>query len=192
MAIISDDPRWDLFLSNQMKCPCCGKSGATMLSFEYDRPDPFPKDAPKQENWMLTQETGDILTEDFCRLDKYRFVRVILQVPLIGCTEVLMLGVWGSLSAENFDRYLAGFDDGTQAHLGEMGSWLCNAVPPDVRKPVAMALHPQDNRQRPQLFCTDDTNDLYRFQRDGLSFDGLADFLRSYGHDIRSAPSLRQ
>lgn len=171
-------------------CPCCGKAGATLLSLAYDRPDPLPNDAPKHENWLLLQEDGDILTEDFCRMDTYRFVRCVLEIPLLGTTEHLVLGVWGTLSQTNFERYADTFDTGDQAALGNMSSWLSNAVPPGSTLPVAMTMVPRNERQRPQLMYADEEHPLFVAQRDGLSFDALTDLLRDFGHDLTAKTYL--
>ncbi len=180
----SDDPRWNILKQPNATCTCCGDPMSALLSFAYSGPDVFPDHALQQENWVLLQEDGDILTEDFCRLDKYRFVRCILELPLLCLDDMLTIGVWGTLSIENFDRYVESFDDGQQEDLGEMFSWLSNPVPPDMPPPIAMSLRPQNDRQRPKLMFSDKDHPLYRPQRDGLSFDQLAELLNSYGHDI--------
>ncbi|MDX8353260.1 DUF2199 domain-containing protein [Cognatiyoonia sp. IB215182] len=187
---IDDDPRWSLISGQQSKCPCCGEDSATLLSLAYDRPDPFPSDAPGHQNAMLNATDGDILTEDFCRMGEYRFVRCVLEFPLRGLDDDLVLGVWGSLSVGNFGKYVDRFDSGDQAELGDMFSWLMNAVPRDRRQPVKMVMVPRDGRQRPQLYFSDEADLMYPLQQNGLSYDELADLLQGYGHDLRAKNRL--
>ena len=141
---------------------------------------------PKLGNDALLKTEEDVLTEDFCRLGEDRLVRGLVEIPLLGLETPLSIGVWSSLSIQNFDRYVATFDEGNQSSLGPMTSWLCNPVPGDARFPDPVWLEPRDGRIRPAIKFAEDTHPLWAAQRDGLGYDDLAKLLRTYGHDIMS------
>ena len=180
-----DDPRWQAITQLDTKCICCGLPTNEILSFAYDRPSMYLSDAKVEENYRLLETDGDILTEDFCRLDKYRFIRSTLSFPLQGLPDQLVIGVWATTSITNFDRMVEQFDIGQQGDIGDMGSWLANAVPANTETPVAVIMRPQNMRQRPQILFQDD-HPLSKAQRLGLTFDEFANLLSSFGHDIES------
>jgi len=71
-----------------------------------------------------------ILTDDICVVaDWHFFVRAVLEIPILGQSEALEWGVWGSLSEQNFKRYDASFEDGDQSRLGAMFSWFASQLP---------------------------------------------------------------
>lgn len=69
------------------------------------------------------------LNEDICVLDgEHYFVRGIIHLPIIGSTQSLRWGVWGSLSRENFEKLLLMNDDPKRVELPPMFSWLSNRI----------------------------------------------------------------
>ncbi len=162
-------------------CACCGQSGTTLLSIAYSGPNPFPDPHENQPNAALLSADGDILTEDFCVMDKYRFVRCMIELPLQGRPEHYYIGVWGTLSQTNFDAYVDLFDARETHTLPDMNSWLSNAVPPGTPLPVACLMRPRTDGLRPLLVVEDD-GPLMTWQQNGLSPDDLALLLRAYGH----------
>lgn len=166
-------------------CPCCGTSGPALLSLACDGPDVFPRDAAKLENAALLQMEGDILTEDFCRLDRYRFVRCVIEFPLQGRDEFFVLGVWATLSQENFDTYVSLFDAGRTGDMDKAFSWLSNAIPPKGKLPREAVMVFQPDRQRPKLYAPDGEDPLDRWQDKGLTPDDLRYLLERYGHSLK-------
>lgn len=164
-------------------CPCCGTTGPALLSLACDGPDVFPRDAPKLENAALLNMEGDILTEDFCRLDRYRFIRCVIEFPLQGRDEVFVLGVWATLSQENFETYVSLFDEGRTEEMGKAFSWLSNAIPTGGKLPRKCVMVFQPDRHRPRLFVHDGEDPLDRWQDKGLTPDDLRYLLESYGHN---------
>ena len=99
----------------------------------------------------LNKLPANLLNEDVCILDgEYYFVRGNIHLPIIGTTETFRLGVWGSLSLENFKKFLATIDDEKRAELPPMFSWLSSSVEeyPDTVN-IKMLAHIQEPPHRP-------------------------------------------
>ena len=81
----------------------------------------------------------------------------MLEVPIIGQTERLHRGVWGTLSRANFERYRAAFDDTDQSKLGPMFSWLASHLPkyPETLN-LRCSVAPRDDRLRPVVHLAPD------------------------------------
>lgn len=84
--------------------------------------------------------------------DDHFFVRTVFEIPIIGESQPLEWGVWGSLSKASFQRYWDSFDDHDQSKLGGMFSYFSNHI---SGYPGSRGLHcdllPRDGRQRPLL-----------------------------------------
>ncbi|MCU0801500.1 MAG: DUF2199 domain-containing protein [Rhodobacteraceae bacterium] len=164
------------------RCACCDQPGETLLSLAYSGPDVFPGPHQNQPNAALPAARTDILTEDFCVMDKYRFVRAMIELPLQGRPELMLIGVWGTLSQTNFARYVD-LSDARQTHLlPAMNSWLSNAVPPGTPLPVACQMQARDDSGLRPLLLVQDQGPLMAWQQDGLTPADLALLLRAYGH----------
>jgi len=148
-------------------CSVCGETHDGLPAWTYGRPD----------HWLgLSLEQRDLgaLNDDLCRTpDRRYFVRAVLELPLIGGPEpAFQLGVWGSLIAADFDRYVDTFDHDDQSKLGQMFSHLANEVRGFPGSHALKAsLRPQDHRQRPFMDLEPADHPLAVAQRDGISFD---------------------
>lgn len=106
------------------KCSCCGRVHEGSPSFGFRAPDPY------LEQTKEVQEAGELGT-DLCRYKdedgEHFFIRVCLEVPILGVEEAFMWGIWVSLSEQNFNRYVDTHDhpDPTERYFG----WLCNYLP---------------------------------------------------------------
>ena len=101
----------------------------------------------------LKKLPANLLNEDICILDgEYYFIRGNIHLPIIGTTETFRWGMWGSLSRENFEKFLATIDDPNRAELPPMFSWLSNSVEeyPDTVN-IKMLAHIQKPPQRPKF-----------------------------------------
>lgn len=184
------DPRLEYLLNTNSTCACCGQQTTNLLSLAADGPDYLGRDAVKLENSAILMVEGDILTEDFCRIDENRFVRCTIEFPIRQSDQVFLFGCWGSLSQENFERYVSLFDE---RHTGEMDptfSWLTNAIPAGAELPVACTMVFQEDEKRPELFIKDEDHPLFDIQANGLAIDPLLDWLASYGHHPFEAHKL--
>jgi len=87
-------------------------------------PDPWQGGEVREENSAIHLD-GDFLSEDFCVMDgRYFFVRAVLEIPVQGFTQPFGFGCWSTLSRENFEKYIGGFDDGDFADQGPWTGWL--------------------------------------------------------------------
>jgi hypothetical protein len=174
-------------MSSRRKCRCCGAHFAQLLMLEYDRPDMCPPDLPVMDNsaW-LAEKSGDLLTEDFCRLGDRFFLRALLAFALEGDTEEFLLEVWVLVHSRDFDLYLDRLDDGDIVIDAPIECLTANAIPPQDGPPVKALLHLQPDGQRPEIEITDPDNPLMHLQQDGLFLDQVLSMLEAYGHDKAS------
>ncbi|MBE1284811.1 MAG: DUF2199 domain-containing protein [Rhodobacteraceae bacterium] len=173
-------------LSSRRKCRCCGATFAQLLSLEYDRPDLCPPDLPKLDNSTFLMERDDVLTEDFCRVGEYCFIRAVLILPLGDSEHEMVLGVWCAVSPVHFDTYLDLFDEAETGQMEPVPGWLANAIPPGTELPLACQLHMQPGDQRPEMELTEKGHELKLLQETGLDLTDLLGLLHAYGHDIGS------
>ena len=99
----------------------------------------------------LQEFPKNLLNDDICVIDgEHYFIRGIIHLPIIGTKETFRWGVWGSLSRENFEKFLITIDDSKRAELPPMFSWLCNSMDeyPDTEQ-IKMYAHIQDPPDRP-------------------------------------------
>lgn len=127
------------------KCSTCGEVHEGAPSFGFRAPDPYleqPKDI---------QGAGKLGT-DLCRYtDKdgeHFFIRVCLEVPIHGTTELFTWGVWVSLSETSFARYVETYD--TPDTSDRFFGWLSNHLP-YYEKTYALKtmVHPRADGIRP-------------------------------------------
>lgn len=100
---------------------------------------------------VLKELPANLLDTDVCIIDgEYYFIRGNIHLPIIGTKETFRWGVWGSLSRENFDKFLATIDDPKRAELPPMFSWLSSFVVeyPDTIN-IKMLAHIQKPYDRP-------------------------------------------
>lgn len=127
---------------------------------------------------------GDFLSEDFCVLDgKYFMIRGVLTVPVQGMDEHFGFGCWSTLSRENFDKYVEGFDSGDYPDWGPWSGWLCNQLADYIgTDPLAVWVKPRADRQRPLFWVMDDDHPLAVAHDEGISADRMLEIFESYGH----------
>lgn len=179
----SSDPTLQLLLGN-WRCSCCGEWFNGIMDLAADYPDPWPHGVDREPNSALRID-GDFLSDDFCVLNGEHFmVRSIMEFPVHGMERKWGFGCWTSLSKDNFEKYVAGFDSGELDDEGPWFGWLCNGIKGlYVDDPsIPLDVHPQRGRQRPRLIALDECNPVAHAQRDGLSAEDLMTILRSNGH----------
>ena len=146
-------------------------------------PDPW-FGGEQQEPNAAVRLSGNFLSEDFCVMEgRHFFVRAVLDIPVHGFAEKFGFGCWSTLSRDNFEKYLDGFDDGGYADLGPWSGWLCNRLADYVAdQPEAVWVHPQLDRQRPTLRIMNREHRLAIDQDEGISPERLLAILAAYGH----------
>jgi len=108
------------------RCASCDEEHSWPFDLAAHAPDPWHGPQDYETNGALRLD-GDFLSEDFCVLDgKYFMVRAVLTIPVQGVEGVFGFGCWSTLSRENFDKYVEGFDNGDYPDWGPWSGWLCN------------------------------------------------------------------
>jgi hypothetical protein len=157
------------------KCSTCEKVHEGLPAIAFDAPWAYYT-LPQAE-----RSTRAVLTSDMCVIDNEEFfVRAVLEVPIVGHSETLEWGVWGSLSNKNFERYEASFFDNDQSKLGAMFSWFSSKLPGYDLPPEGLRcqLIPRDDRQRPSIeFHPDDTHALVLDKKNGISLERAIAFV---------------
>lgn len=99
----------------------------------------------------LKELPENLLTEDVCILNgEHYFIRGLIYLPIIGTKETFRWGVWGSLSRENFEKFLATIDSPTRGELPPMFSWLSSWIEEyDDGSDIKMYAHIQKPPDRP-------------------------------------------
>ncbi len=174
-------------LSSRRRCRCCGNRFSQLMAQDFERPDACPDDMPVMDNsaWLAVR-SGDLLTEDFCRLSGHHFVRAVLGFALDGTTHDFCLGVWVEVPRGDFETCLDGPDEDFGVVQAPIPCHLANAVPPQEDHMIQALLHLPPDGLRPEIEITDPDSTLTTLQQEGLSLNGLLGMLEAYGHDKAS------
>ena len=122
------------------------------------------------------------LTADTCVWqDEHFFVRGVLEIPLLDREGSFDFGIWSTLSAENFERYMALFDSPERASLGPMFGWFSNRLPgfPDTLNLKCM-VHPRDDGLRPIIELEPTNHPLAIQQHGGIRFADAVAYLHKH------------
>ena len=122
------------------------------------------------------------LTPDFCIWrNEHFFVRGVLEIPLLDREGSFDFGIWSTLSAENFERYMALFDSPERASLGPMFGWFSNQLPgyPETLSLKCM-VHPRDDGMRPAIELEATDHPLAVQQCHGIRFAEAVAYLHEH------------
>jgi hypothetical protein len=169
-------------LSNwEWTCACCGekRTGVPDLAFRAPSLMLWAADDPEV---VPVDQSGE-----FCILEvrgqRVHYVRCVLLLPIrFAEGQSFGFGVWSTLSAENYERYLRSFGAEDQARLGPMFGYLGNRI---EGYPDTLNLHldvlPQNGLSRPLVRVQDRHagHPLYVDQTEGLDEARLAEILSS-------------
>ncbi|MGB0959480.1 MAG: DUF2199 domain-containing protein [Halocynthiibacter sp.] len=177
------DSRWQRLMDADYICSCCGKPVAGLMDIGYGMPTHWPHAAREdtQDEIVIGE---DRLTPELCRIDGDYFVRTVMEFPIIGTDETFSFGPWGSLSREDFLRFID-HENGQDPSFEGGASWLANDLPLfDDADPIACTLIvASKGGTRPRLLAQE--GPLKRAQENGLTFDQLLDIYAAAGHDLR-------
>lgn len=173
----------EILTGAQWRCAQCEADHEGMFALAAFAPDQWRGAEDYQHNGAIDLD-GDFLSEDFCVLNgEYFMVRAVLEIPVQGMSERFSFGTWSTLSRANFDKYLAGFDDGAYPDMGPWPGWLCNSLADyTATDPLALWVCPQPDRQRPSLFVQDDDHPLAIAQDNAISPERVLELYNHYGH----------
>jgi hypothetical protein len=124
-------------------------------------------------------------TDNLCVIDgEHHFVRAVLRVPILGESECLEWGVWGTLSRENFERYGSSMHEDDQSQLGPMFSWFASNLPTyPATSGLRCNLIPQDGNCRPLVqFDPEEAHPLVLDTQRGISLERAIEFVRPVLH----------
>jgi hypothetical protein len=131
------------------------------------------------------QTARTTLTSDLCSVDEEEFfVRAVLEIPVIGYTERLVWGVWGSLSRASFERYSSTFGGHDQGKLEPMFSWFASRLP-DYPETLSLRCRmvPRNDRLRPVIeFAPDQEHALIADAESGISLERAIAFVMPVLH----------
>ena len=165
------------------RCAGCGQVHEGPIDLASFAPDPWEGRNVREENGAVHLD-GDFLSEDFCVMGgRYFFVRSVLEIPIQGFSTSFGFGCWSTLSRENFEKYLDGFDTGNFADWGPWTGWLSNQLYDYIgAEPEGVWVYPQADRQRPLLIMQDATHPLGIDQANGITPERVLAIFDHYGH----------
>jgi len=164
----------------------CDVEHGWLFDLAAHAPDPWPHARDYEPNSAL-RLGDDFLSEDFCVLDdEYFMIRAVLMIPVVGLDDAFGFRCWSTLSRENLEAYIAGFDTGEHADFNAMSGWLCNQLADYIGSDsLAVWVKPRPGRQRPLLWVMDDDHPLAIAQEIGISAERVLEVFSHYGHDPR-------
>lgn len=165
------------FESVRFRCGVCGEAHQGIPDVGFEAPY-YYYTVPEDE-----REDRCALTADLCVIDgEDRFVRGVLEVPIVGREDGFGWGVWSSVSRANFERYRATFD-ADQGELDPFPGWLSSRLPgyPDTLGLVVRA-RPRDGGLRPVVELAPADHPLVADQRDGIALDRVRAILERVLH----------
>lgn len=174
----------EILRGGRWTCGTCADEHGWPFDLAARSPDPWPHGEVYEHNGALRLD-GDFLSEDFCVLGgKHFMIRCVLTIPVQGVNEDFGFGCWSTLSRENFEKYIDGFDSGHDPEGQFWSGWLVNQLETFVTgtDPIAMWVQPRADRQRPLLWVQDDAHPLAVAQEEGISADRVLEIFRFYGH----------
>ncbi|MDG3040411.1 DUF2199 domain-containing protein [Roseicyclus marinus] len=181
----TDDPRWSRLLGQSGACRCCGMAFNGLFDVQYSAPEAWPHGDEPEDNAAIVRDDADCLTEDFCRLGNYRFVRANLLLRIRDTGQSFGFGVWATVRPEVFEQAIDHFDAGVQGQIGTVFSWLSNILPNTPAKASEGHLTFHDDRIRPSYHLDDADNPFTADQREGIDLDRLLDIYAMTGTDLR-------
>lgn len=154
-------------MSHSWKCATCGESHADIpMSFAADFPDMYANMKTAE------RETRALISSDQCVIDqKWFFIRGCLEIPIAGCDEVFLWGLWASVREEVFDEIdecwnLKRREKTHGPFKGRLNNSL-SEYPETLNLKLEITLQPVGTR--PLLRVEETSHPLGAEQRDGIS-----------------------
>src|SRR5262249_38126456 len=147
---------------------CCGKQFDTLpLDWAFEAPS-YWNDIPEAE-----RAARGLLSSDFCIADEHFFIRGCLEVPIIGCEDRLVWGVWVSQSAASFRRAQELFDRDPDPDEQPRFGWLSNEIRIYPRSTLHLktSVHFQPRSHRPLIELARSDHPLSIEQRAGITLE---------------------
>ncbi len=153
---------------------------------QYDEANRGSKLPADGKQWPPT-----FLSEDYCSIeDRDFFVRGIIHLPIVGSTETLRWGVWGSLSRDRFEQLMRMNDDPKRVELPPMFSWLSNQIHeyPDTLN-LKIYAHTQKPPLRPNFELQPTSHPLSQEYHHGITAERVKEIM--LGRVLNSEDTVR-
>jgi hypothetical protein len=167
-------------------CGCCGRTFDT-LCMNYAVPAP--------RNWFAIPEeerpTRAALSADLCTIDgREHYVRGCVEIPVIGCDELFVWGVWASISDESLRRILDLWEAPVIENEPPRFGWLCTWLQdyPEPRE-IRCHVHMRPGSLRPRIVLEPTDYPLAVEQRTGISLTRIKEIAAAAGHSS-TRPSI--
>lgn len=148
------------------KCSQCGNlHETTPNSFAFDEPIYWGD----RRKWPAPR--GCSFNKDYCVIDNDgHFIRAILEIPILGTSEVFTFGVWSTLSEANFKREKKLARDPDRVKEQPYFGWFSNRIwqYPDTLN-LKCNLHSQPPGKRPKIELEPTDHPLAVEQRNGIT-----------------------
>ena len=129
----------------EWRCASCGEIHRDLPALVIKAPSIWlhADEGERERDFELTTDTCIWRNEGF-------FVRCVLALPFVDREGSLEFGVWSSLSAEHFRRYMAASGSADRVDLGWMFGWFSNRLPaiPIPRTSNVMSIRGNEGRGR--------------------------------------------
>jgi hypothetical protein len=164
-------------------CTCCGKRHEGSPSFSFEAPYQYSS-LPSEQKQVMGKLSSDLCTITHGE-EVDRFIRTVLEIPILGVTDPFVWGVWVSLSEKSYTRYV-----GTYAAPNEgdgFFGWLCNMLPCyPAGGPFGADVIVQLNHQRPRLVLheTEPLHPLVIDQREGITVARAQEIAEAAMHGV--------
>ncbi|WP_313334692.1 DUF2199 domain-containing protein [Comamonas sp.] len=163
----------------EFMCTSCGEMHQGMPSFGAEDPLSY-YDVPNSE-----RSTRCTLSSDTCTVDgKYFFVRGCIEIPIDGEIEPFSWGVWVSLSAESYRKWLEFEFSDKRSHIGPFFGWLnAELMPYPETMNLKTRVHLRDQGIRPFIELEPTDHPLAVEQRQGISVARVAEIYAMVMHE---------
>lgn len=171
-------------LSEDWQCSSCEEKHTGLFDLATFAPDFWNGEEVYSPNSEL-RLTGNFLSEDFCVIDSESFfVRSVLILPIKKPAYKFGFGVWSTLSKENFEKYIDGFDNGDFDDGTSWTGWFSTQIK-GIENTIRQEcwVSPQKGRQRPLIQFMDQQHPVSIAQKEGLEAGQLLEIYRANGHN---------
>jgi hypothetical protein len=185
-SLVTPDPRWLKIKNTKWNCMSCGKSHHGIIDLAQNKPDVW-QFGPEVERNTMHNELMCFLSDDQCIMHgKDYFIRCMLYLPIVNTNgDSLGLGVWSSLSKENFELYDKTFHKEDVEGLGPWFGWFSNSLKgyPETLN-LKCSITPNANGVRPAITLEENDHPLSIDQHRGITIDRLVEIFAVNGHRI--------
>lgn len=185
MTVLADDPRWVKFNDPSWVCPLCETTHNGIFDISYSCPDAWPQEGePPTANSAALRE-GDVLTEDFCKIGKARYLRGRFPLKVDGADKTFGFALWVEVERPDYNAAVAAAKGGAAPSEAPFKGWLANQMIGAGGVASECAVQAQPEGKRPLIVVQDEEHLFHGLQRSGITFDMLLEMYAALGHDIR-------